>query len=165
MMIKSQTVAFFGVFTALAMIAGYVERLIPSPVPVPGIKLGVANVIVIVCLYLYGGRAALGVNLLRILLSGLLFGSVLSMAYAMAGGILSFTMMYLSKRTKIFGLIGVSVFGGVAHNIGQILVAAAVVWNLKLLYYMPVLIVSGVIAGIVVGILAWYLLERLKHIV
>jgi heptaprenyl diphosphate synthase len=157
-------IAFFGIFTALAIIAGYIERLVPAPVPVPGIKLGIANVIILLCLYLYGGRAALGVNLLRVLLSGLLFSGVIGMAYAFAGASCSFLLMVLSKRAKIFGVVGVSVFGGVSHNLAQIFLAAAAVWNLKLLYYVPVLILSGIAAGIVTGVIAWYALARLKRI-
>lgn len=160
-MSKSQNIAFIGIFTALAIVAGYIERIIPSPVPVPGVKLGIANIIIILCLYMRGGRMALAINFTRIIVSGLLFSGLSGIIYALVGGALSFISMYTGKRIKVFGLIGVSILGGVSHNMGQIFLAAIVVWNIKLLYYMPVLIISGVITGAAIGLTAWYTLGRL----
>lgn len=157
----SRKVAFYGIFTALAIIISYFERFIPMPIPVPGIKLGLANVVVLIILYSLGNKAAFGVSMIRVFIAGFLFSGMTGILYSLSGGILSFCTMAAAKKTKLFSPIGVSVVGGVFHNMGQIVVAALVVSNYKLLYYVPVLVVMGVIAGVVTGVIAYYSLRNL----
>ncbi|MGN1141839.1 MAG: Gx transporter family protein [Oliverpabstia sp.] len=150
----SRKVAYSAILAALAMIFSYVETLIPVNFGIPGIKLGLANLVVVVGLYFLPPGQVLMISLTRILLIGFLFGNGMSILYSLAGGILSFIVMLLLKKIKGFSIIGVSVAGGVAHNVGQILVAACVVENLKLFYYFPALLVSGTITGILIGIVS-----------
>ena len=144
----SKKVAFYGVFAALAILMGYVESLFPPPVPVQGVKLGLANVIVLIALYFMGAKAALGINVIRVVISALLFSGFSGFLYSIAGAGVSFIIMVLAKKIKSSGIIGVSVLGGVAHNIAQIGVAAAVLNTPGLFYYLPVLIISGVVMGV-----------------
>ena len=149
---KKSRVAFLGLFTAFAMILSFVESQIPTFVAIPGIKLGLPNIAIIIILYRFGWKEASIISLLRVILTSLLFGTVLSMLYSIAGAVLSLVAMILLK--KVLSTVTISVIGGVCHNIGQILVAILVTETQQLLYYLPVLIISGVIAGIVVGIVA-----------
>ncbi|MBQ6469218.1 MAG: Gx transporter family protein [Lachnospiraceae bacterium] len=145
--------AYCGMLTALAMIFSYVESLIPISFGVPGIKLGLANLVVLSALYFMSPGEVLAVSAARILLLGFLFGNGMSILYSLAGGLLSFAVMLTLMKNRGFSEIGVSVAGGVSHNIGQILVAALVLHSLKLFYYLPVLILSGLVTGILIGIL------------
>ncbi|WP_352399851.1 Gx transporter family protein [Anaerotignum sp.] len=151
---QSKRVAYYGLFASLAILMGYVEMLIPMPLLVPGMKLGLANVIIVIVLYFMDGKAAFFISFVRVLLSGLLFAGFAGLLYSLAGAILSFGIMALLKKTNQFSIIGVSIAGGVFHNIGQIIVATMVVENLKLLYYFPFLLFFGVATGTVIGIVA-----------
>lgn len=160
--------AKLGFLLALALILSYVESLIPFTFGIPGIKLGLPNLIVLLLLYsgktsMTGARDALLVNCLRIVLSGFLFGSLFAILYAMAGAVFSFTAMVIAKRCRCFSMAGVSVLGGVFHNLGQTVVAILVVETYAVLYYLPVLIVAGVVTGAVLGILGMELLPYLKR--
>lgn len=160
--------AKLGFLLALALILSYVESLIPFTFGIPGIKLGLPNLIVLLLLYsgktsMTGARDALLVNCLRIVLSGFLFGSLFAILYAMAGAVFSFTAMVIAKRCRCFSMAGVSVLGGVFHNVGQTVVAILVVDTYAVLYYLPVLIVAGVVTGAVLGILGMELLPYLKR--
>ena len=155
-------VAFLGLFTAFAMILSFVESQIPTFVAIPGIKLGLPNIAIIIILYKFGYKEAITVSLLRVLLTSLLFGTVLSMLYSIAGAVLSFIAMILLK--KFLSIVTVSVIGGVCHNIGQIVVACWVTETAQLMYYLPVLIISGVIAGIVVGLVAALSYKKIESI-
>lgn len=152
-----------GLLVALAMILSYVESLIPAFVAVPGVKMGLANIVVVFALYTLGPLEALSISLIRVVLSSLLFGSVLSMAYSLSGAILSLVGMILLKRIKFFSTMAVSVTGGVLHNMGQILVACLVLETDVLLYYLPVLIISGTVTGAVIGIIASLVIKRLEN--
>ncbi len=154
--------AYLGMFLALALICSYIESLIPFHFGVPGIKLGLANVIVVVMLYGMGAREALLLSILRILLAGFLFGNPFSIIYSLSGGILSYFVMLLLKNTQKFHVISVSTAGGIFHNLGQLLVASAVVENYNLFYYAPVLLVSGFITGFLIGNVAQEVIFRLK---
>ncbi len=158
----SKKVAFYGVFAALAILMGYVESLFPPPVPVQGVKLGLANVIVLIALYFMGAKAALGINVIRVVISALLFSGFSGFLYSIAGAGVSFIIMVLAKKIKSSGIIGVSVLGGVAHNIAQIGVAVAVLNTPGLFYYLPVLIISGVVMGVITGIAARYCLTHIE---
>ena len=140
--------------TALAMIFSYVEALIPLSFGVPGIKLGLANLVVLTGLYRMRKGEILTVSVARILLVGFLFGNGMSILYSLSGGLLSFLVMLLLIKAGGFSVTGVSIAGGVSHNIGQILVAAAVLKSVRLFYYLPVLIVAGIVTGALMGILA-----------
>ena len=159
---KKSRVAFLGLFTAFAMILSFVESQIPTFVAIPGIKLGLPNIAIIIILYRFGWKEASIVSLLRVILTSLLFGTVLSMLYSIAGAVLSLVAMILLK--KFLSTVTISVIGGVCHNIGQILVAILVTETQQLLYYLPVLIISGVIAGIVVGIIAALSVKKIEKI-
>ena len=147
---------------ALALIFSYVEAMIPSPVAIPGVKLGVANLVILIALYQLDFKYALAINLVRIVISGLLFSGVFGILYSLAGGMLSLMVMWFLKKTDLFSIVGVSMAGGVAHNIGQILVASAVVSDLKMFAYLPILMFSGIISGVLIGFLCHYVMLALK---
>lgn len=153
--------AYMGLFAAIAIIFGYVESLIPFFAGIPGIKLGLANLAVLFILEKYTWKEAVLVSMVRILVIGFMFGNMFSILYSMAGATLSLTVMTFMKKTSGFSLLGISVAGGVSHNIGQLIVAALIVENKSLLYYAPVLIISGVITGLLIGILTGEITKRI----
>ena len=150
----SKKIAYGGLFSALAILMGYVELLVPLPIPVPGVKLGLANIIIILVLYVMGPKAAFFVSVIRVLLSGLLFAGFAGLLYSLSGALVSLAAMLLLYKTDKFSIIGISISGGIFHNIGQICVAALVVENMKLFYYLPILLVSGILTGAVIGMVA-----------
>lgn len=158
----AKKVATMGMLTALAFVFSYIEFLLPINLGVPGIKLGLANLVVIVALYTMNARAACTLAFVRILLTGFTFGNPASMIYSLAGGMLSLVIMIVAQKWKIFSVTGVSVLGGVFHNVGQIIVAIFVVETTSLLYYLPVLVFAGTIAGALIGILASILIQHLN---
>ncbi len=155
-------VAYFGVFTALALIFSYIETLIPVNFGIYGVKLGLANLIIVVALYKIGIGEAFLLSVVRVVLSGFLFGNYFSIIYSLAGGMLSLAVMSLLKRSGGFSGMGVSIAGGVFHNIGQLIVAMLVVETFSVIYYVPVLLTAGMLAGLVIGIAANGMLRRLK---
>lgn len=157
-------VAFFGVFTALALIFSYIETLVPISFGIPGVKLGLANLIIVIALYKIPLREVYVLSIVRVLLSGVLFGNYFSIAYSLAGGLLSLTVMALLKKTGGFSVIGISIAGGVCHNIGQLVVAMIVVETFAMSYYMPVLLVAGLITGFLTGVVADQVLRRISDI-
>lgn len=158
---NTRRLAYGAMFSALAMIFSYIEILIPIPVPIPGVKLGIANLVIIIALYRMDFKYAFTINCVRIIASGLLFSGVFGMLYSLAGGILSLCIMFLLKKTGLFSMTGVSMAGGVFHNLGQLCVACLVVSNLSLMSYFSVLLFSGLISGILIGILAFVIEKRL----
>ncbi len=158
----AKKIAYLGMLTALAFVFSYIEFLLPLNFGVPGIKPGLANLVVIVALYMLNVRTACALSFVRILLTGLTFGNPASMIYSLAGGMLSLVVMILAKRCNLFSVTGVSVLGGVFHNIGQIVVAILVVETKSLLYYLPVLIISGTVTGALIGTLAAILIRYLN---
>lgn len=154
--------AYVGVFIALAMIFSYLESMIPFSIGIPGVKLGLANLLTVVALYKIGAREAFTISVIRIVLSGFIFANLFSIIYSLAGGILSFGAMYVLKQKDSFSVFGVSMAGGVAHNIGQILIAMYVVETFSVAYYIPVLMIAGVITGLVIGMAANEILKRLQ---
>ncbi len=157
--------AYFGVFTALALIFSYVESLIPIHFGVPGIKLGLANLLIVIFLYKRNAEEALLLSVIRIVLSGFLFANLFSILYSLAGGILSLAVMAYLKKRGTFSVVGISIAGGVAHNLGQLVVAMLVVETYRVGYYFPVLLMAGVLTGMLIGIVAAEILKRLKNIV
>ncbi len=159
---KARRVALYGMLTALAFILSYVESLVPVTVGIPGVKLGLANLVVVIALYTLDLKGAFVISVVRIVLSGLTFGGLFSMLYSLAGGLLSFAVMAILSRKKVFGTVGVSVCGGVAHNIGQLLVAMAVLETESVWYYFPVLLISGSVAGVLIGLLGGWMTGRVQ---
>ena len=156
-------VALTGMMASLALIFSYVEVLFPFNAGIPGVKLGLANLVPLIILYRLDARYAFAANLIRVILAGLLFSGLFAALYSLAGSLTSFLVMFLLKKTRLFSVIGVSTAGGVFHNLGQLIVAMLAVSGPQLIHYMPVLIISGMIAGIIVGIGAAILLDRIPE--
>ena len=157
---KTRKITVLAMAIALGMILSYVESLIPSP-GIPGVKMGLANIVVVFCLYRLGWKEAASVSLLRVFLVSLLFGHAASLMYSAAGAVLSLLGMIGLKATDRLGCIAVSVIGGVLHNVGQILIAWALMGP-NVVYYLPVLIVSGTVTGVLIGVLAGLIVKRIK---
>lgn len=160
---KPEKVAQYGLLTALALALSWVESLLP-PLGVPGVKLGLPNLAIVFALYRLGFKDAWAISLARVVLVTLLFGNGAALAYSAAGAALSLGLMGLLKKTGKFSSVGVSVAGGVAHNGGQILVAMALLETARLAWYLPVLWVSGTVAGVLIGIVAGVLVKRVPEI-
>ena len=141
---------------SLAFAFSYLESLVPFNFGIPGIKLGLANLVVIVAIYTFF------ISLLRIVLSGLIFNGTFAMIYSLVGGLLSFAVMCTFKKFDKFTPIGVSAFGGTIHNLGQIIVAGIVMNTYRIIYYFPILMLSGLITGIINGIIADIIIKRWK---
>ena len=156
--------AYFGVFTALALIFSYVETLIPFHIGIPGVKLGLANLIIVVALYKMGAKEAFCLSVVRVVLAGFIFGNLFSIVYSLAGGSLSLAVMAFLKKRGWFSVHGISMAGGIMHNVGQMLVAMAVVETFSVAYYLPVLLIAGVITGLIIGIAADGMLRRLASL-
>ena len=159
---KSKRVAELGLLIALAFVLGYLESLIPFNIGIPGAKLGLANIVTLIAIVRLGSKDALAVAVARAVLSGLTFGSMYSMLYSLAGGVLSTIVMCFLNRTKRFGMIGVSVTGGVTHNIGQLLVAMFVLKSIDLKYYSGFLIICGILTGVLTGIICITVMKNIR---
>lgn len=157
-------IAYLGLLLTLALILSYVESLIPFFVAIPGVKLGLANLVVLICLYAYPAKYAFLISGIRVILAGLLFGSMFSILYSLTGALLSLLIMLLAKQVFKLGILGVSILGGVFHNVGQLLVAIVVVSNLRIAYLFPYLLLSGVITGAIIGFIASMTVPYLKKI-
>ncbi len=157
--------ALLGLFTALALILSFLEALIPPLFTyAPGIKTGLPNIIIVFLLYRFNFKSAAAVSLVRILVTAMLFGSVMSFLYSLAGAVLSITVMLLLKRSGAFSVPIISIVGALCHNIAQIGVAAVLLGSKQIIYYLPVLSISALISGIFVGLLAALLIKILKNI-
>ena len=161
----AEKVALYGILIALAFIFSYVEALIPLPVPVPGMKLGLANLVNVVGLYTVGAAGTIAVGLIRIVMVGFTFSNPGSMLYALSGGVLSLAAMALAKKMDWFDKTGVSILGGVCHNIGQLSMAAWITGTASVFSYLPVLLVAGVITGAVIGLWGGLVTERIAPVV
>lgn len=162
---KAKKVAYLGLMAAVALILSYVEALFP-PIyaAVPGIKVGLPNIVIIFMLYRFGLKEAAAVSLVRLAAVALLFGSVMTLAYSLAGAVLSLTLMALCKRFNIFTTVGVSVVGGVSHNLGQIIVAMIVMETAQIGYYMVILAITGTLAGVFIGLAGSLLLKYMENV-
>ncbi|MBQ7365536.1 MAG: Gx transporter family protein [Clostridia bacterium] len=162
---NTKKITFFALFCTLAMMLSYLEALLPPLfTAVPGIKMGLPNLVIVSVLYLYGVKAAASVSLLRLVLSFLLFGNAVTAAYSLAGAALSLLVMALVKKLSVFSTVGVSITGAVTHNLGQIVVAVFLFDSLSIGYYMLVLTLTGTLAGCVIGIAAALLHKRLAKL-
>ncbi len=158
----TKRIARYGLLIALALILSYLESLLPVFVAVPGVKMGLPNIVIMFALYSLGTKDAVIISLIRVVLAGAMFGNVFAILYSAAGAVLSLLVMALLLKTKRFGPIGVSVAGGVAHNVGQIIVAILVTETAQIVFYLPVLCISGIAAGVLIGIVSGIVIERLK---
>lgn len=159
---KTKKLTLMALTTALAMILSFVESQIPSFTAIPGVKVGLANIAVMFALYKMGLKEAVAISLVRVVMVSLLFGTIMSLFYSLAGAALSLCGMVLLKKIRVFSTTAVSVAGGVLHNVGQIIVASLILETNVLGYYLPFLILSGTIAGIVIGLLASVLIKRIS---
>lgn len=152
-------IAYIGVFAALAVAVGWAERLVPMPVP--GVRLGLGNGIILILLYRSSAKTAFGVMMIKITVTALLFGSLSSLMYSLAGGFVAFGLMAALMKTDIFGIVGVSAAAAVAHNAAQLALAAVILDSAVLIHYLPVLIISGTAAGVITGVTAALVMRRL----
>ena len=160
---STKSIAFLGISASVALLLSYIEFLLPPLfAAVPGIKIGLPNVIIIFVLYAVGVKAAAGVSFVRLCVSSLLFGNPVMFAYSAAGAVLSFLIMIILKKTDKLSAVGVSVAGGVAHNLGQIFVAMLLLNTPQIAYYMIVLTVTGTVSGVFIGLCGAYLVKRLS---
>ena len=161
---KTKKVAMLGLTIALAMIMSYIEALVPLSFAVPGIKMGLANIVIIFVLYKIGTKEAILVSLIRVILVSLLFSNIMAMAYSIAGAVLSLSVMWLLKKTDRFSFVGVSIVGGIMHNVGQIIMAVILLGTEQIALYLPVLIITGTVTGVVIGIVSGLVINRFKNI-
>ena len=159
---KSNFVAMYGLLVALALILSYVEAQIPAFFAIPGMKLGLTNIVVLIALYKMNGKSALLINIVRILLVSLLFGNMMALSFSAAGGMLSWLGMVLLKKTGKFRIVTVSIAGGILHNVGQILVAILWFQTTSLGYYLLILWFTGLLTGFVIGLVSGELVKRLQ---
>lgn len=155
-------IAYLGLLISLAFIFSYLEFLIPINLGVPGVKLGLANLVIIVALYTIGEKETFFLSVVRILLVGFTFGNLSMMIYSFAGGMASYLVMILTKKVGAFTTKGVSALGGVFHNIGQIVVAMLMLETTQLVYYLPILMVAGIVSGVIIGLLASMVIVRVE---
>lgn len=162
---KSKKIAVLGVLTGVALVLSYLEAILP-PIyaAVPGIKIGLPNIVIILILYKFSAKEAAAVSLLRVFIVALLFGNAMTLAYSMAGALLSLLVMSFMKKLDFFSAVGVSIIGGVFHNLGQILVAIVLLNSTLIGYYMIILTITGTLAGVAVGLIGALLIKRLERI-
>lgn len=158
-------IPLIGLFIALSMIFSYIEVLLPLNLGIPGIKLGLSNLVIIVSIYCIGKKEAFFILCFKIILAGLLFGSMSSILYSLSGGLLSYIVMALLEKLKAFTPTGVSVAGGVCHNIGQLIIAIFVLHTKQIIYYLPFLLLSGTMAGLIVGMIGALVIRRFSNII
>lgn len=157
-------ITIIGMLVALAMVLGFVETLIPINLGIPGMKLGLANIVVVIALFLFDVKTAVVVSILRIILIAMTFGNMSMMFYSIAGASLSLLSMITVSKIKSFSLISVSIIGGIMHNVGQIICAAFVVRTNGVFTYLPVLMIAGLVSGALIGIVAGLILVRLTNV-
>lgn len=161
---STKRITYTGMFVAIAMVFSYLESMIPVNIAIPGIKLGLANMVTIVVMYRLGISDAWIVSIVRVVLSSLLFGNMTVMVYSIAGAVLSLLVMSICRKKELFGLLGTSILGGVSHNAGQIATAAFLMKSGNIMLYMPVLCISGTIAGVCIGLVGTMLVRKLPSI-
>lgn len=157
----ARVLTIMGISAAAAMVLSYVESLIPVPFAVPGIKIGLANIVALFLVMKLDWKAAGAVSLIRVVLSSLLFGNIASLAYSLAGAFLSILAMALLKKASIFSAVGISIAGAVFHNAGQILAAVIIMSSKEIIYWLPALIISGVVSGLAVGLVGAVLIKKI----
>lgn len=159
---KTKKLAFLALTISFAMVLSYLESRIPTFVAIPGIKVGLANIAVIFALYKFGIKEAITISLLRVFLISLLFGSPVSLIYSLSGAMLSLMCMILLEKLTPLTEVGVSVVGGIMHNVGQIIAASIMLGTNVVVYYLPFLVLSGTVAGVAVGVVSALLIKRVN---
>ena len=159
---KTRKISLYALLIALALILSYLESLVPMSFAVPGIKMGLPNIVIVFALYKLGFKAAGCISIIRVLLVSLLFGNVMVMIYSLAGAVLSLCLMYLLRKSGKFSSVGVSVVGALGHNAGQVLTAMLLLETGGLIYYLPALCISGAVAGVCIGILGGIIVKRIE---
>lgn len=160
--ISVKKIAIIAIFITLALVLSYVDSLIPLAIMVPGIKIGLANIVIILSLYMIGEKETILISTIRVILSSLLFGTMLTFAYSIAGAILSFIIMVILKKKTTLAMMTISIIGAVSHNIGQIIMAVIIMSTKEIIYYLPILMITGVISGTIIGILSSLLIQFTK---
>ena len=155
-------IAKTGMLLSISLVLSYLEMVLPVMVAVPGVKIGLANIITMLLLYRTDVKTTLTFTCVRVLLAGILFAGVSGIIYSLAGGVCCVLVMSLLKRVPIFSVLGVSMAGAIAHNMGQIVIAIIVMENIHIVYYLPVLCISGVISGLLVGYLTFVIMRRYR---
>ncbi|SCY08545.1 Gx transporter family protein [Butyrivibrio sp. INlla14] len=158
---RTKKITTIGILIALALILSYVESQIPAFVAIPGMKLGLTNIVVLTTLYILDVKSAMLINVIRIIIVAILFGSAMSFAFSFVGGMLSTIVMILLKKSGRMKIIGVSAAGGITHNIGQILTAMVLLGTKAIAWYLPVLWISGIFSGVIIGIIGGLVTARL----
>ena len=160
---KARKITFLGLSIALAMILSFVESQIPALVAIPGIKVGLPNIVMVFLLYRVGAKETVIVSIIRILLISMLFGNLQTLTFSIAGAVVSLTGMILLKKLNCFSCIAVSITGGILHNVGQIV--AAIFWTgtAQIAFYLPVLLISGTVAGTLIGLLGGMIIKRMER--
>lgn len=161
---RTQYIAIMGLMVCVSIILSYVESLIPFSLGIPGIKLGLSNLCVLIALYFYGIKEAFIINFSRIVLSGFMFGSLSAILYSLSGAFMSMIFMAIFLHLKIFDIIGVSIVGGLMHNIGQCIVACLVVSEIRVFFYLPLLMVAGALTGFFIGVICKLLIPKINFI-
>ncbi|MBR2875882.1 MAG: Gx transporter family protein [Clostridia bacterium] len=163
---KTKRVALLGVLTSVALVLSYLEAMLPPiSTAAPGIKMGLPNIIIVFLLYRFGVKEAATVSFIRVFLVAAFFGgNIMTLAYSTAGAVLSLVLMTLFKKINIFSVVGVSIIGGISHNLGQIMVAIFLFKTVQIGYYMIVLSVTGTLAGIIIGFIGSVLIKKLEKV-
>lgn len=161
MKLRPRTISTIAMASTLALILSYIESLVPLSFAVPGIKMGLANIAIVFVLYRLGEKEAIAVSLIRLFWVAVLFGSFMTFLYSLAGAALSMTVMIILKRSGNFSAVGVSVAGGITHNAGQIIAAVLLMETAQIAYYLPVLVVSGTVTGVIIGIVSALLINKI----
>ena len=159
---NAKKITFLGICISFSIILSYIESMIGPLFSIPGVKMGLANIVIMVLFYKLGTKEATAVSLIRIFLVTLLFGSVVGMFYSLAGAFLSITGMFITKKLNLLSILGVSVVGGVLHNVGQVIIACILMETSQISYYLPFLVISGTLSGILVGYCAFLAIDKLK---
>ena len=159
---KNKQIARYALLIALAMVLSWLESMVPVSTVVPGVKLGLTNLVVIFAMYRMSVRDAAVISLIRVVLVSMTFGNAYSFAYSLTGAVLSMIIMVLLQKTGKFSMLGVSVAGGVCHNIGQVMVAMVVLETVGLVWYLPALLISGTVAGICIGTVGAIVTKRIR---
>ncbi len=162
---NTKKITTIGILVALALILSFVESQIPAFAAIPGMKLGLTNIVVLVTLYSLGPGNAMFINIVRIVIVSILFGNGMSLAFSLTGGMLSTVVMILLKKTGKFSVVGVSAAGGLSHNIGQILVAVILMNTTAIAWYLPLLWISGCFSGILIGIIGGIVYKRIDSLI
>ncbi len=160
---RSRKIAILALMTSLAVIAGYIEMLIPLNLGIPGIKPGICNIVILFALYQYSWKEALMISVMRILIIGFLFGNGLSIAYSLGGTVLAIAVMSLLKRYASPGILALSISGAASHGIGQLIIAGITLPALPFSGYAAMLIIAGIATGTLTGLLTFEILKRTKQ--